>query len=472
MELPPPFSRWRRELRPSFATQLPPLVSLAGDALPEAASLRLFDRLAQGLAPRDVSALHSVCPPRALDRWLLGALTAWEQAKGPTHEAWIFRGLASLGGESVVRAVGRRIERWAKAGQLGWSVHGITVLANAGDDLAILTLTRLTQTASDGRVRHEASAALDRLAAARGVDRDALEMGALPDLGFDASGRATLDYGGRAFAVELDEGLEPWVVVDGARQPKAPPTRATDDEAQAKEARALFRAWQLELRMIARTRTRMLELAMRTERRWPASELLALWVRPATVRPLARRVLFATDAGARFRVDDEGSFADSYDAPFELDADALVGVAHPLAIDEDERARWRQVLEDYAIMPAFAQLDRETHGWPAATLGESEEPRCRGWRVHPARLRALTGVGWREQGWEGAVQGLVLPLAPRLEARLRLATPYRAADLGRADARVELDVLALEGRPADFGDLSPIARSELARDLEALRPSS
>lgn len=227
VELPPPFSRWRRELRPSFAAAASPsLVTPEGKALPEAASLRLFDRLASGLAPRDVSALRAACDEASLDRWL-AALDAWEAAGGPSAEAWVFRGLTALGGDRVVRAVGRRIERWAKARQVGWSVHGVTVLSSASSDLALLTLTRLSQAASDGRVREEAGAALDRIAAARATPREALEEEALPELGFDASGRATLDYGTRTFVVELDEQLEPWVVVDGARQAKAPGLRAS-----------------------------------------------------------------------------------------------------------------------------------------------------------------------------------------------------------------------------------------------------
>lgn len=437
--------------------------------LPEPASLRLFDRLASGLTPRDVDALRAACTPASLDRWLLGALDAWEATGGPAGEAWIFRGLSALGGDSVVRTVGRRIERWAKARQLGWSIHGLAVLTNARSDLALLTLTRLAQAASDGRVRHEAAEALERVAKVRGVDRMELEEQALPDLGFDARGHTTLDYGGRTFVVELDEQLEPWVVVDGARSSKAPAVRASDDVLRAKDARALFRSWKLELRHITRTRLRMLEHAMRTERRWSAEELASLWVTPPTVRPLVRRVLFTTTDGQRFRVDDDGTFADSHDAPFVLAPDARVGVAHPLPIDVDERARWRAMFEDYGLLPVFPQLDREVFAWPDASLEESEDRRCHGWLVHPARLRRLTELGWREQAWDGAVRELRLPLGEGVEARLQLSSSYVAADLGRAEARVELDFLTLQGRRMDFGDLSPVVRSELARDLESLR---
>ncbi|MCA9613020.1 MAG: DUF4132 domain-containing protein [Polyangiales bacterium] len=468
MELPPPFSRWRRTLRPSFAKELPPgLRTPEGRTLPDDASLRLFDRLASGLAPRDVDAVRAACTPDSLDRWLLASVNAWEEAGGPATEAWVFRGLAAFGKDAVVRAVGRRIERWAKAKHIGWSVHGITVLTNAGSDLAVLTLTRLAQAANDGRVREEASNALERLASARGVPREELEEAALPQLGFE-EGRARLSYGPRQFDVELDEHLVPWVVVDGARQAKAPAARKSDDPDEAKEARALFRSWTLELASITRTRLRMLEEAMRTERRWSRDELVARWVEPAIVRPLTRRVLFTTSQGVCFRVDDDGTFATVDDETLTLDAADLVGVAHPLPIAEEERARWRRVFEDYALLPAFPQLDRDVHAWPEDSLADSVDPRFRGQLVHPARLRRLTELGWRERGWGGAVRELTLALPENVAVHLRFEPGYVVTDLGRSDARVELDDVALEGRRVDFGDLSPVVRSELARDLASL----
>src|SRR5690606_20129726 len=119
------------------------------------------------------------------------------------------------------------------------------------------------------------------------------------------------------------------------------------------------------------------------------------------------------------------------DEPFELAPDACVQLAHPLSMSDEERDRWRARFEDYELLPPIAQLDREVFEWPAATLGSDEEPRCRGWLVHPVRLRRLADAGWREQRWDGVVRELSLSLGADVSASLRLVEGYRAADLGR-----------------------------------------
>ena len=473
MTLPAPFARWREQARPAFLAhgELPLLVTVDGP-LPEAAGLRLLNRIRRGLRPREVEQVLERCDAASLDAVLIAALDAWEAAEGPSADAWVFRGLTTLGRAAVVRTVGRRIERWARAQRLAWSIHGLAVLARAASPEAVLTLTRLSGASSDPRVRAEAGRALDRLAEAEGIDRAELEERLTPDLGLDARGRRTLDYGPRRFEVALDAELVPWVIVEaGARRSTLPRPRASDDPTLAAAARAVFAALKQDAKVLLRTRTRALERAMRTQRTWTRDDFLSRWVLPPALRPLSARILWiARAAGARrvFRVEEDGGLSDAHEAAIELEESARISVAHPLRIPSDERAAWRVVLDDYELLPPFEQLERAVHVWPEEALRADRFDVCAGWRVHPAALHRLASAGWRETG-DGWTDALSLAAGDQ-ELCLRFYPGYRPRDLGDSSARVELEALTIEGPAADFEDLDEVTRSEVLRDLESIAP--
>ncbi len=475
MALPPPFSRWRTESRPAFLAQIDlPALRTADGPLPEGAALRLLDRMRRGLREREIVAVLERCDEPSLDGLLLAVLDAWEAAGGPSAGAWIFRGLMALGRGTAVRSVGRRIERWARGRHVAWSVHGLTVLAHAASPAAVLTLTRLSGSSGDPRVRAEAGRALDRLAEAEGVDRAELEERLTPDLGLDARGRRVLDYGGRRFEVALDAQLVPWVLDDtGARRPDLPRPRGSDDPALAARARADLKALRQDARTLARTRVRALERAMRTQRSWTRDEFERRWVRPAALRSLTAQILWFTrdERGSSvFRVEDGGDLSNAREAPVELGPSAQITVAHPLLIPATERAAWRGVFDDYELVPPFAQLERSVHRWPEDALRHDRFDTCEGWRVHPAALRRLGAAGWMEEG-DARTEALSLEVG-EAQLWLRFYPGYRPRDLGDPSARVELEALVIEGPAADFEDVDEVTRSEVLRDLEAIAPRS
>ncbi|MCA9609162.1 MAG: DUF4132 domain-containing protein, partial [Myxococcales bacterium] len=375
MDLPSPLSRWRTERRPAWAAG----VVLAG--LPAGATPRVLDRIHRGLRPPEVEALRALVGQAALDAFVLALLDAWARGDGPAEDAWVFRGIGALGGPDAIRAVGRKIEGWARAKHFAWSAHGLGLLRAAPQEAARLALLRLSLDARDGRVRTEATRAIDELAKREGVDRFALGEGIGRDLGFDAGGRREV----AGIHVALDAELHPWVVDDGWLE--APPPGA------GAEATRAWRALRDDLRALKRVRLRVLERAMRSARSWSVDALRASWVEPVVILPLSARVLWEI-GDERVRLDGDGTLRDAHDEPRPWPSEARCRVAHPRSMDPVEVAQFRERFEEYELVSPFAQLDREVYEWPATALHEDRFEACVDVRPHPLRLRALEEVGW------------------------------------------------------------------------------
>ena len=81
------------------------------------------------------------------------------------------------------------------------------------------------------------------------------------------------------------------------------------------------------------------------------------------------------------RVDEEAEILDANDDPITIPADRLVGLVHPLELDDDVLKPWGAVFGDYEIVPPFPQLSRPIYdlsdqdpaskaitGFPTATI--------------------------------------------------------------------------------------------------------
>lgn len=118
----------------------------------------------------------------------------------------------------------------------------------------------------------------------------------------------------------------------------------------------------VELPLLHRFLTYVLEDAMVHETRFPASDLIAARGEGTAVE-LLRKVVWATFRGREpvvvFQIDPEGfDFLDEQWRPVEVPHDAKVGVLHPSQFAAAQRDRWGEHLADAEIVAPFSQLDR------------------------------------------------------------------------------------------------------------------
>ncbi|MEZ4336158.1 MAG: DUF4132 domain-containing protein [Sandaracinaceae bacterium] len=355
---------------------LPPLVLATGGALPPDAVGLLGTMLAfspPGAPYAGIRMVKEACTRESVAAFTWGLFEAWMQAGAPNESSWAFLQLGWLGDDSIPYRLVTRMKAWPGQGAAKRAEKGLDVLAEMDSDVALVLVHQLSQKGR-GSLRKNAAKKLTRLAAVLGLGEAELADRLVPTLDLDADGSMRLDYGPRAFTVGFDEELLPFVLdANGARLEALPRPGKRDDPALAPAAEARFKALKKAVRTVAKTQLTRLERAMATERRWSGRDFRRWVVEHPLLVHVARRLVFGVYDGqslvTSFRVADDRSYADPDDARVVVGDDATVGIAHPVDLSPEAIERWREVLNDYELVPPFPQLERERIAPPDGERG-------------------------------------------------------------------------------------------------------
>lgn len=456
---------------------LPPLLLAGGrGALPPDAvrSVLLMLMLCRPGEPyAGVALVREACDPASLARWSWAVFERWRAAGYPPRDGWVLDGLGRCGDDQVVRELVPLIRAWPGESAQARAVAALDVLAGIGTDTALMHLHHLAGKGPSWGVRTRAGHRLAGLAAELGLTGEQVADRIVPDLGLDERGTAVLDYGPRTFTVRFDEQLEPVVLdADGSRRRILPRPSARDDPASAPAAYARFRDLRKDVRAIARDQVRRREREMVAGRRWTGAEHRRVFVEHPLLRHLAGRLVWATFDGrgvptGSFRVADDRTLVDCADEPVTVADDALVGIAHPLHLDDATRRAWSALLGDHLLPQPFDQLDRAVFALTPAERSADALDRLRGATVPTVRVLGMDRRGWqraRETELVREVGGhrVVVDLDPGVVAGDAAGVPEQALGPVRIHRPGR-------GGPLPFGVLDDIAASELLRDLHHLR---
>ncbi|SNT64240.1 protein of unknown function [Asanoa hainanensis] len=435
--------------------------------------------------PGDVYAgvplVRAACDPRSLADFAWALFTQWQAVGAPPKEAWPLHALRWIGDDETVRRLSPVIRAWPGDGGHSKALIGLDVLAEIGSDLALTHLHGIAQKAKFKGLKDRAGEKIAEVADGLGLTADQLADRLVPDLGLDANGSLTLDYGPRRFVVGFDEQLEPYVVDEsGARRKDLPKPGIRDEPALAPAAHQRFAGLKKDVRTLAADQIRRLEAAMVGQRAWSADEFRDLFVRHPLLWHIVRRLVWVARVGdgdpVAFRVAEDRSYADVDDETWELPADATVRVAHPLHLGAEEAAAWSEIFADYAILQPFPQLGR-----PVLALTDAERAATTLTRYADEKVPSTTLLGLERRGWRRGE-----PQDAGVQSWFWRATPDRRAiviDLdpgiavGAPDILEEQTVTAVwintrpdgdwlrPGLTETFDTLDAVTVSEMLRDL-------
>lgn len=410
-----------------------------------------------------VDVVRATCDPASLEAFVWAMFERWGDADHPTKERWVFTALGLIGSDVTVERLVPLLDRWPSHGAQARAVLGLDILGAIGTDRALMHLDRFARKAKTSMLRAGAQQRIEAIAAARELTPEQLADRLVPDFDLDADGRMTLDYGPRTFTVGFDEQLRPFTADEAGKRLKTlPKPGARDDAEKAAAGYERFAELKRTVRTIAAEQIRRFEHAMVWQRRWTAAELATLFVAHPLLRHLVRRVVWGVyDAeGAlvgAFRIAEDGTYADADDDPCEVAGDATVGVAHPLELGKG----WAEVFADYAILQPFPQLGRETY--------DSVEPLGAfvGRATTGGRALSLQSRGWSFDDADRGGDSLGRPLPGSAQAHIRFEPGMEFMGGFDPDATQTVRDLGVHGPggPAGLAGLSPVARSELLRDL-------
>ncbi|MBO2465335.1 DUF4132 domain-containing protein [Actinomadura violacea] len=447
-------------------------------ALPHAATRNLLTMLAISESHKPYAGVPLVTAP--LDPESLAEF-AWALYEADRHpKVWASPGvqyaLAEWGDDGTADRLAPIVARWSRA--YVWESGGQSALrlfSALGTDSALRHLDRLANKAEDQKwIGRSAREALKRAAEQRGLTQEQLADRLVPDLGLDADGSLTLDYGPRRFVVGFDEEIRPFVTDESGKPRKTlPKPGAKDDDVLAPAAYKRFSDLRKEARTVAAEQVKRLEAAMVTGRTWTAEEFAELFVAHPLMRQIARRLVWTAGTDA-FRVAEDGTLSDVRDDAFALPGGARVALPHPLVLGEDAVQAWAAIFADYEILQPFPQLGRPVHALAEDERGSGRLSRFEGGSVHFGRILGLTSRGWtlgeKETGGFRRQVMLMTPderhLMVTFEPGIRVFDPEEYAE-----QRID-HVMLLTGRYSGtslaFGELDPVTASEIITDLHRL----
>ncbi len=446
---------------------------------------------ALGVALRRRNAEHLAevkarCTPRSLAAFSWDLFSAWLAAGASAKGRWALQALGDFG-DDTARRLTPLIREWPGEKAHQRARWGLDVLAAIGTDTALLMLDSVAQRVRHRAIQDDARDLMGAIAQRRGLTPEALSDRLVPDLGLDAAGSKTFSFGARSFRLGFDPNLKPFVTTDeGKRLADLPKPSAKD----APIAVRSVEAWK-ELKRIMKTEAPTVvlrfELAMAEERRWSMAEFQELFVSHPLLKPLVRSLLWGSFSNEGkleqpFRVTTAGKLETVMGKPraLTLKGDALVGLVHPLRLTEEQAAVLGDTFESEFALP-FEQLTRSVF---TLTPKEWEAPsitRYEGRTTTSGRLRSLRERGWRlgDPADAGSIEWLTRRLGNFVVAGLHLDGLAVQGDSGKE--RVELGdiefvddlVDELNFHPelasrAPVDTRSPVAISELLRDLEAI----
>ena len=482
-ELPktlPEVPRWAE----SFA--LPQIALTDGTSgLPPEAVHHLGQMLALSNAgdPHDgIETVEELCDAVALREYSWALMENWRMAGFPNEAAWVLLALCWFGDDEIVRRLDPLVRAWPGENGHARAVKALDVFAAIGTDLALTTLSGISQRLKFKALKDRAGEKIAEIAEGLGLTAEQLADRVVPDLGLDSNGAMTLDFGPRRFVVGFDAELKPSVREESGRRLKTLPKPGANDDPELAEAGVRdFSALKKQARTVVADQVARLERAMVLRRRWDPAEFSAFFVRHPLVRHIARQVVWGTfDArGAlvsTFRVAEDLTFADLDDDLFTPPDGAVIGVAHPLDLGELV-GRWSDVLADYQILQPFAQLGRQPHVLTDAERASLVLDRFDDIGMPPGKVAGLTRRGWvRGEPWDNGIE--VYIARPLPDGRVLYATLDPGIAVGNIaeseDQTFEGVWISRDGsayclpvpeRSDPFGTLDPVTASEILRDL-------
>ena len=251
------------------------------------------------------------------------------------------------------------------------------------------------------QVKNAAGSALNFAAKELGLTTEELADRIVPDLGLDQRGQRVFNYGPRSFTVTLTPALELAVKnQDGKALKSLPAPGKTDDPELAPAASSEFKALKKQIKATVTTQTLRLEQALSTGRTWSSEGWRDLFVKKPVMRQFAVGLIWGVydETGAltdTFRYLEDGSLNTADEEEYELAENVQVGLVHPVELDKDALAEWKQQLEDYEIKQPFLQLDRPVTRVREEEAGETSLDTFGGRVLNGLSLTGkLTSQGW------------------------------------------------------------------------------
>jgi len=344
--------------------------------------------LTEGVDQRELAGFMDVVYERFLEK---GA-----EAK----KKWVLYAAAIHGGRGIVAKLKHQIDDWAEHSRGAMAAEAVKALTLNEDPMALLTVDGIARKYKFKQVRKAAQDAMAYAAEQLGLTVEELADRIVPDLGFDEKMERRFDYGARSFIVRISPDLELEVRDESGKKLKSlPAVGKSDDATKAEAALSEFKELKKQMKATVKNQALRLELALSLDRRWTVENWKRLFVKNPVMHQFAISLIwgyYEKDVLQQtFRYMEDGTFNTAEEEEYDLTGEGYVGLMHPVEMDADTIAAWKEQLSDYEITQAVEQLGRPVFRISEQEKGLRHLERFGGKILNGLSLAGkMTGLGW------------------------------------------------------------------------------
>ncbi|NRT28642.1 hypothetical protein B0I68_002247 [Clostridium beijerinckii] len=299
-----------------------------------------------------------------LSKLALEVLQRWLDAGAESKKKWVLPFASVYGDYEVISLLKKNIEEWPKNSRGAIASEAVRALALNGGNEALIIVDNISRKFKFKQVKNAAASALKFAAEQMGIDIEELSDRIVPNLGFDVRGERIFDYGDRKFIASLTPELTLEITDESGKKLKSLPAPAKkDDEVKAKEASAEFKNLKKQLKTVANIQAIRLEMALSSNRKWTKESWIRLFVENPIMHKFAIGLVWGIYKDAvltdSFRYMEDGSFNTKDEEEYELEDGMVIGIVHPIELNNEDMALWKEQFENYEIKQPFEQLNRE-----------------------------------------------------------------------------------------------------------------
>ncbi len=192
---------------------------------------------------------------------------------------------------------------------------------------------------------------------------------------------------------------------NGKRLKNLPAPGKKDEPEKAKAAGDAYRLLKKQLKTVVANQKLRLEQAMSAERLWQVAQWKELFVKNPVMHQFAIGLIWGVyedkTLKATFRYMEDGSFNTVDEEAYELPQTGTIGLVHPIELEEESLAAWKEQLSDYEVIQPIEQMERTVYRPTEEEKEQTELTRFGGKLINGLSLSGrLQNMGW----YRGSVQ--------------------------------------------------------------------
>lgn len=336
----------------------------------------------------------------------LEVIQRWLNSGAEAKKRWVLTFTSVHGDYRVISILKKNIEDWPQNSRGAIASEAVKALALNGSNEALMIVDNISRKFKFKQVKSAAAVALDFAAKEIGIDMEELSDRIVPDLGFDIGGQRVFDYGERKFTVNLTSELTLEVYDESDKKLKSLPAPSKkDDEEKASTASLEFKTLKKQLKTVVSIQTIRLEMALSTNRKWTKEAFVKLFVQNPIMHQFAIGLVWGVYKEDKlidtFRYMEDGTFNTKDEDEYEIEEGSIIGLVHPIELNEEDINLWKEQLENYEIKQPFEQINRAIFTVTEEEMNLKRVERFGGIMLNGLSLLGkLTSFGW----YKGSIQ--------------------------------------------------------------------